>query len=607
MITALQLITSQSIVPAGISGRQSIETAGPTDWVVVLLAGQSNMVGNKTTVPYYTYDSVLDPTSSRIRQWSYDGQGVPARANVLLPAIDPLLHPSLADVNRAVGQGMSFARSLLATLASNQGIILVPTAVGGTGLVGNVWAAPSGTLYVAARNALIACLAAIPNSHCEYMLWWQGENDMIGNVGFAPYASALDAVIAGFRTASGAGVAASKFLISGILPEYYASTTPAKLGVQTALSDTPLRNSNCYCVMPDFGWSGGGDTVHALPASQRIVGANVFTARDLAATYTGSAPATPLGVQLEGEVISWLADGSAPAYVVQSRAAGSADAWTETLVYPFKMFGDISRRYCVYPGAGGREGRVLARSKFGDSAPSAMFTYTVPVTGLPTFLWDHDYDASPASGGNIVTVTSVGTDTADWTPFGTIPKVIVNGRGALNQTTMTQALFRAVRVPVGSYTVIAACEMNVEGSDLMVGGVGDLTHGFEVSWRVGGVGAHRTTAVHNNSSAISSSRGNIAITNAGGRVKICIAYAYDSVAGTMTLYVNGALYATGTIATRNSVSISTKAWNWLSDGRGDGFIGTKYAWKLASSVLTQAEIIRVAHEIKTLYGIEWGT
>jgi len=578
-----------------VSGGAGVDTA---ENILVLLAGQSNMVGTDTIVPLYTYDSLNDPTDARILQWSFDGQGTPAKANTLLLAQDPLLHPGTATTNRAVGPGMPFARALLPTLGANQKIVLVPVAVGGTGLVGDVWASPSGTQYVNARNALINALNTIPQSRLDYILWWQGENDMFYDRSAAAYQTAADAVFAGFRGAH-AKAANASIIMGGIVQEYFYNA-PTKRPIQYALANTPLRINKAYFIPPPVGSYTSGDTWHASSVAQRLIGSYWAAAKALPAAFTTSAPATPTGVQLEGEVISWIENG-APAYVVQSRAAGSADAWTDTIVYPEK-YGVALRHHYVVPGAGDREARVLARSKAGDSAPSSALTYTIPVTAEPAWLWDHDYHNSANSGGNFTAIKSIGTDTVDWTIVGTIPRVLVNGIGAANVNNTLNAMYRAVRIPAGSYTILAALEYPLSGNNVL-GGVGDATHGFEIGLKGPTQAALGVFGIqHNNAGTVLTDAYDCRTLG-----YVCVAFVYDSTAGTVKVYINGALYKTGSIAARGSTSVATKAWNWLADNRADATIGVKLAWKCIGGALTQAQIIKATHTVKALYGIEWMT
>lgn len=573
---------------------------------VILLAGQSNDVGTKSFSPFYTYDPVNDPTDPRILQWSIDGQGDPSKADKLTLGKDPLLHPGTFNNTRAVGPGMPMARALLQTMAANERIVLVPIGVGGTGLISDYWGAPSGTGYLNGVTALTEALAGIPNVVKVIVGWWQAENDMFYDRSAADYKVAFDAVIAGWRAIP--GVENAPVIMGGVVQEYF-SNDSVKRAIQYALADSPLRIDNCYYVPPPTGSATPSDSWHALTSAQRLIGGYWAAALDLASYYTLNVPATPSGVLLEGEVISWTENG-APAYVVQSRAAGSGDPWTDTIVYPDKYGASITH-FCVIPGGGDREARVLARSRAGDSTPSSTLTYNVPVTAAPTWYWDLDFDGSPVDGSNIYTsMTSLGTDATAWAVGNSPARIDVNGKGACNITGTTQFFKRSTRIPAGSYTVLAAYYHRMDSNTTPITAVGELVSNnfIDVTINVRSIsdaflGAVR--AIHNNDSALVTTP-SLAIRGLG---YVCIAFVYDSTQSTnnLKIYVNGALYTTGTVNARIRVAPSTKAFNQLNDSRTDAMVGTKLAFKVASSALSQADIVKAVHDIKTAYGIEWVT
>jgi len=577
--------------------------AGP-EYVVVLSAGQSNMVGTDTLTPYYTYDSVNDPTDARILQWTYDATNYPAAANTLVLAQDPLNHPGVANVNRAVGPSMAFARALLPTLQASQKIVIVPTAVGGTGLINDRWSGTMpGDLYTSARNALANVLTtlntATPGSaECQYILWWQGENDMFYNRDAEQYKVQFDAVVDGFRSVSGA--ASASMLICGVVQEYFQGDA-TKTAIQTALANTPLRKPRTYFVPPPTGSFTSGDVWHASTPAQRTIGANLAALRDAPALHTTTIPATPT-VTLEGEVVKITPNGS-PAYLIESRAAGSSGAYTETLVYPHKHA--AAAIYTVLPGAGARECRVRARSIAGDSAPTSTMTYAVPTASVPQAYWDHDYAASTYDGGGVLTsLVNNGTNAGAWTPLNSPNSVTINGVTALNVTGGTQAIKVTGALPAGDYTVIGAYYEGHSSAGEMILGPGEVTANYGVIFR-------RTPSDTTGRGVVRASHNNGAITatqafdiKASGYV--CAALVYVAATQTFTVYVNGCVYATGTTVTRTTAP-STKAWNDLADNRADAFLGAKLAWKAWSSALTADQVRKVAHDIRTQYGIEWTT
>lgn len=614
--TSAALSTSHSIVLTGLTGNTvyhfsvsstdaSSNVSSTTDYsfttlpeyVTVLLAGQSNMVGTQNGA---TFDYAgLDATSTRIFQWSFDGQGSTTLAKTIITASDPLLHPGSAASTRGIGPGMPFARALLPTLASDQKVLLVPTAVGGTGLVGDTWSSPSGTNYVNAKNALTNVLASTTSARADYILWWQGENDMFYNRSDSAYKTAVDAVFAGFRSVPKAENA--KILIGGVVQEYF-SGDATKTAIQLALADTPLRVANSYFLPPGIGSYTSGDTWHAKAGNQRVIGTTWANAASLPAYYTTNVPATPTAT-IKGEVVDVTLNG-APQYIIQSRALNSSDAWTQTVMYPEAT---STHQYIVLPGTGSREAQVVARSYAGSSTPSTLMTFdasTTAAVSVPTPLWDHDYDNSPVDGSNVYTsITSVGTDTSSWTNVGSTTRTTVNGKGALNITASTQAVYHTGTIPTGSYTIFGAFynDYGTAGTQIYGDGVlssghfgPSLSRGLLVSANIGSFAAN-----HNNSS--SPVRTNPFDLRRQGYVTV--AAVFDSTTNNMKIYVNGQLFKSGTIAARSQDALSTKAWNQLSDGRTDAFSGAKLAWKVWSSALTQDQIIKVQNDVKDAYGV----
>ncbi len=110
-------------------------------------------------------------------------------------------------------------------------------------------------------------------------------------------------------------------------------------------------------------------------------------------------------------------------------------------------------------------------------------------------------------------------------------------------------------------------------------------------------------AWHNNDSAIAVT----ASYDTLGIGYLAIGVVYDSTLSTnnLTIYINGCPFVVGTINARTKTAPSTKAFDDLADGRGDGCVGPKLAWKVWGSALTEAHMIQLAHDVKTAYGINW--
>lgn len=154
---------------------------------VVLLMGQSNMSGYGAG-----YDAAIDGVQdARILQWS--------RAGAPVAASEPLQHADWRPGSMRVGLGTAFARSYLATLPGKRGVLLVPTASGGTALYYGPWS-PGGKLYEDAVQRLKRALAHNPGNCVAAVLWHQGEADAAGNTSAANYEAALRRMVADLRS-----------------------------------------------------------------------------------------------------------------------------------------------------------------------------------------------------------------------------------------------------------------------------------------------------------------------------------------------------------------------------------------------------------------------
>ena len=346
----------------------SVTAAGgtPTSTVIALLVGQSNECG---TGRNENIDPVLDANNASIVQWEI-GVAPPVAIANQFPAGYPWPSPSGGVAIRGPAPGASYAKSRLAEGVGK--VIVIPAAVGSTALVGSVWAAPSGTLYVQARNALTACLAANPGATVE-MLWTQGEQDVTNGASKANYASALSAMVAGFRTVAGAENA--PFLMYGMTPEFIANNDGS--AIQAALHEAPLTISNAFFLPGTAGMTYPADPIHYNAQACRDSGNRRATVRAAAIALSAAAPATPANVSISGSSLSWdVPAGNSVTYIIQTSPTG-ANAWAnDVAIYPDQYTAVGGRITGTVPGAGARDVRVFSRSKGGDSVPSATFSAT---------------------------------------------------------------------------------------------------------------------------------------------------------------------------------------------------------------------------------------
>jgi len=343
-------------------------TPTPSSTLIVMAIGQSNEAGTGRNA---NIDPTLDANNPAILQWEI-GVAPPTAIANQFPAGLPWPAPSGGSSIRGPAPAVSYAK---ARLASFTNVVIIPAAVGETALYNDVWAAPSGTRYVAARDALAACLAAYPGAVVD-ILWTQGEEDVITKLtSEANYSAALATMVAGFRAVTGA--ASAPFLMHGMTPEFIAGNGSVALGIQAAHRKAPLTIANSFYVPGTAGTNFSGDNTHYSAAACRNSGTRRAGVRAAAIALSAAAPATPANPSLVNDTISWkVPTGNAVAYVVQTSAVGANSWGNDLLVFPAEYTAEGGTVSAVAPGSGARDIRVIARSRGGDSAPTATLSYT---------------------------------------------------------------------------------------------------------------------------------------------------------------------------------------------------------------------------------------
>jgi hypothetical protein len=180
--TALLLL----ITPSGSTVFAQTTTPG---YDVIMLAGQSNMVGYNTTADNPTYAAV----SPQVFMWNYAN-------GTIVAAQDPLI---MTGGSLNVGPGLTFAKAYAASIASNRKVLLVGVAQGTTGF-NNGWLAPtSSTNSALSANAVTtvnkAIAAAGAGAKFVGIIWDQGENDVYYET-YPAYQTNLLNLIQYFRT-----------------------------------------------------------------------------------------------------------------------------------------------------------------------------------------------------------------------------------------------------------------------------------------------------------------------------------------------------------------------------------------------------------------------
>lgn len=236
---------------------------------IILLLGQSNMAGRGVI------DVNVDVPNSRVFQFGGDGTTAATYQKIAL-AQEPLAHAeSASQAGTGVGPGLPFGRAYAAAQPSNRTVLLVPCAMGSTGLVGGAWAPNAGanlsTQAVSqAQAALAAAQLGYPNSRIVGALWAQGEADAGASVAQATYASTLKTLFAYFRTALSAP--SMWFIIHGMNPDYVTASGAAWTAIQTALQQVAAQTDHCAYIAGPAG-AAYDNGVHYSSAGYRVLGA----------------------------------------------------------------------------------------------------------------------------------------------------------------------------------------------------------------------------------------------------------------------------------------------------------------------------------------------
>ena len=227
---------------------------------VFILAGQSNMVGQGT------YDALLDTTDARILQWDRDTSSV-------ILASEPLKH--VDPIAGRMGLAMTFAKAYLNVIPSEDSILLIPVADGGTSFVSNEWnqGDPVYNDAVSKTNAALASLAGQAYT-IDGVLWHQGESDVIDG-GVGAYESALTTFMSAFRADTGTTTA--PFIVGGMLPDFITVHGVPGFQADAIIQSRPMEVPRCR-----FTYATGStdtdlsDNGHFDAVSLRIFGMRYF-------------------------------------------------------------------------------------------------------------------------------------------------------------------------------------------------------------------------------------------------------------------------------------------------------------------------------------------
>ncbi len=348
---------------------------------VVLLAGQSNMVGLNGPI-----DGVIDVGDARIKQRASSG----GSSGTIIDGVDPLWHP-LGQSTNCIGPGMPFAREFLPTLPSVRTLLLVPQATGSTGFTTGVggsagWLKGGGYYNAAVTAANAAMAAGSGTNRFIGILWSMSETDQQNGVLPGDFAYYMDTTITDMRADITGASQCWAICIGANLS--YTTGWPTRPGTEDALANIGYRLTKTYYVAA--GTTSGND-IHFNAADYRSNGTNAAAGVSLISSST-TLPGAPTGLTSGSQTattvsLSWTAPSFASAsmatdYKVEYKAT-SGGSWTE-FVYSRSVATSVT--VTGLTASTSYDFRVSAISTPGTG--SASSTYTVSTTANPILTWD---------------------------------------------------------------------------------------------------------------------------------------------------------------------------------------------------------------------------
>lgn len=341
-----------------------------TGFDIVLCAGQSNMEGNPAS------DPLIDVGDPRVYQWA-NASNVASYRSIIAGA-DPLHMPGGVRTDKT-GPGTWFAKTYLATRPTNRLVLLVPVAVGSTGLVGSFWAPgnPGGSYYeraIADTNlAITAALQRFPNSRFVGTIWAQGEADGLNGTTQTQYATGLKGVIAGFRSRI-TGAANSWFVISGMTPEGIAFHT-GEAPIHAAHQQVAIETDKCAFVP---GVSGMAADVHYTAPGIRIMGTRMALAVRSALNYVGVVAAPTAPAQMAAPVVTAGVASASIAFTSPSNGGAAITGYTVTASTGQTATGSASPIVIALPANVAATFTITATNSVGTSAASPASNSVTP-------------------------------------------------------------------------------------------------------------------------------------------------------------------------------------------------------------------------------------
>jgi hypothetical protein len=576
---------------SGTTGGTGSPFLAPVGVDIMIAAGQSNATGFGSSIEENTIDPIIDWDNGRIFQWSVDGGDNVVLRNVaghvldtngdpydpeadplipvaydtidhtlygnrLLPASEPLRWTG-DTINWSIGFGpspiMRFARNMLFFTPSDRIIVILPTAIPGSGLVTSKWDPVTGEAFaqtVAAANACVAFFEARGvDARVRYIYFGQGENSA-QNILVAPsvYQITFDAALTGFRTQI-TNADEAILLVPQMVPNWIEADPgdEQRAAIDEIHRLAPSRLSHCWFLHGPRD-SFKSDVIHYDADGCRTLGDRAFDKAIPAVAYREGVNFTvPTDLTVFGSRVSWTVPTSdAPLFAVDYRDAGSSDEW-ETIIYspPHYYVAGDTVSYTFTDLTGDIEVRVAA------AAYTATGPYCEPVTiewqTIATPLVTLDVEDATVTGIDIDSVPSTGTDTTAWTsPADKEPTLSTwRGRPVMATEVLDSLLSSTVSIPAGSYTI----EVLVNHLDFTGAGVYlTATEGFTdfLLWREAAL-SNTAEGGHNGDGAAV-----VGPAMTANRFHV-ITETYDAAAASdqLKIYLDGVLADSATVAARS--------------------------------------------------------
>lgn len=365
----------------------ALPDANDVGYDVFLIAGQSNAAGRGVAYDLARAD-VADP-----RIFVYGDPAGTYYPSQIAPAVEPVsaYSPENAVVLTSTA-GMSFAipfaRWYVRTVPTNRMVLLVNAAWGGTAFEGaaagnggtrnwKVSTTGSDSLYQASITQTLAALAAGGStSRLVGVLWHQGEQDASNGTSGATYATDLDALIDGYRTALGNS---SLPFILGQQTAEALSSLAARRTIDAKHIDTPRRKlytAFVYNVGTGLTDATNG-TLHFSAVGQRLFGKKFFDAlaRAKANALGALAPAPVVSVSAPDTtsvVATWTQPtGRVTDFLIEYNQGAGWTAWTHTASI------DVTATITGLTAGSTVQVRVSSVNEAGTGTPSSVASVTL--------------------------------------------------------------------------------------------------------------------------------------------------------------------------------------------------------------------------------------